>query len=184
MSSKELSLSDWQVQGHKESTYYCQFLSDKLVRLPSGRNVTVREMTQQLSLKPRGTFHAWFWMPLSKVVEIAYHFIAEGWVGLSHRCRTLDHLRIKVELLVMGTLAMVSGSVHSFCQLQTVTDICATDHSNFFLLFVEKMATISDEYIHLPRTPDELFAVMKRYEQDGLPYMCVGQTVPLVITTG
>ncbi len=67
----------------------------------------------------------------------------------------------------MGTLAMVGVSVHSFQQMHTVTQICATDHSNFFLLFVEKMESLSDEYIHLPRTPANLFEVMKRYCDDS-----------------
>ncbi len=84
-------------------------------------------------------------------MEIADCFISEGWIGLSHHCHTLDRLQIKSELLVMGTLAMIGGSVRSFRQMHTVTQICATEHSNFFLLFVEKMASsLSDEYIHLP----------------------------------
>ncbi len=86
-----------------------------------------------------------------------------------HHCRTLERLQIKAELLVMGALAMVGGSVHSFRQLHTVTQICATDHSNFFLTFVEKMASLLDEYIHLPWTPANLFEDMKRYEEVGLP---------------
>jgi hypothetical protein len=119
-------------------------------------------MTEHLSLKPLSTFRAWFHMPHYKVVEIANRFILEGWIGLSHHCRTLDRLQIKAELLVMGALAMLGGSVHSFRQMHTVTQICATDHSNFFLMFVEKMASLSDEYIHLPWTPADLFEVMKR----------------------
>ena len=34
---------------------------------------------------------------------------------------------------------------------------------------MEKMASLSDEYIHLPRTPADLFEVMKHYEEVGLP---------------
>jgi hypothetical protein len=108
-------------------------------------------------------------MPLYKVVEIADQSISEGWIGLLHHCLTLDRLQIKAELLVMGALTMVGGSVHSFRQMHTVTQICATDHSNFFLLFVEKMASLSDEYIHLPWTPADLFEVTKHYEEVGLP---------------
>jgi hypothetical protein len=83
---------------YEESTYYCQFLSDRLVHLPSGCNVTVREMTEHLSLKPLSTFRAWFRMPLYKVVEIVDRFISEGWIGLSHHCRMLDRLQIKSQL--------------------------------------------------------------------------------------
>jgi hypothetical protein len=154
---------------YEESTYYCQFLSDKLIRLPSGRSATVREMTEQLSLKPHSMFRSWFRMTLYKVVEIADRFILEGWVGLSHHCRTADRLQIKTELLVMGALAMVRGTVHGFRQLHTVTQICASEHSTFFLLFVEKVASLSPEYIHLPRTPADLAHIMKKYDEVGLP---------------
>jgi hypothetical protein len=159
----------YRIGKYEESTYYCQFLSDKLVRSPSGRNVTVREMTEHLSLKPLSTFRVWFRVPLYKVVEIADRFISEGWIGLSQHCRSLDRLQIKSELLVMGALAMIGGSVRSFRQMHTVTQIGATEHSNFFLLFVEKMAGLSDEFIHLPRTPADLFQVMEHYEEVGLP---------------
>jgi hypothetical protein len=124
------------IEKYEESTYYCQFLSDKLVHLPSGRNVTVQEMTEHLSLKPLSTFRAWFHMPHYKVVEIANRFILEGWIGLSHHCRTLDRLQIKAELLVMGALAMLGGSVHSFQQMHTVTQICATDHSRAYRMSI------------------------------------------------
>ncbi len=126
-------------------------------------------MTKHLSLKPLSMFRSWFRMTLYKVVEIADHFILEGWVSLWHHCCTLDRLQIKTELLVMGVLAMVGGTAHSFRQLPTVTQICATEPSNFFLLFVEKMTSLLAEYIHLPWTPADLSQVMKRYEEVGLP---------------
>ena len=100
-----------------------QFLSNKLVRLPSGCNVTVRKMSKHLSLKPLSTFRAWLCMPLYKVVEIANRFILEGWVSLLHHCHTLDRLQITTEILLMGALAMVGGSVHGFQQMHTVTQI-------------------------------------------------------------
>jgi hypothetical protein len=46
--------------------------------------------------------------------------------------------------------------MQSFRQLYTVTHICAMDHSKFFLTFVEKMVSILDEYVHMPRTPKKL----------------------------
>lgn len=59
--------------------------------------------------------------------------------------------------------------MNSFRQLRTVTHICATDHSNFFLLFVRRMWSIRDEYISLPRDEEELEQIMRRYEEVGLP---------------
>ncbi len=117
---------------YASSTYYCQFLSENLVRTPGGRFMSVREMTEHISKNPRSTFRAWFCMPLFKVVEIADRFILEGWLRLSHHCRTLEKLQIKAELLIMGSLAMIGGTVQNFRQLHTVTNIYGTDHSKFF----------------------------------------------------
>jgi hypothetical protein len=159
----------YKIGEYESSTYYRQFLSDKLVRTPGGRRITVRHMTDRISRMPKSTFRAWFRMPLFKVVEIADRFIAEGWLGLSHHCRQLQRLQMKAELLVMGTLAMIGGTIQSFRQLKTLTHMSATEHSKFFLTFVEKMASISNEYIYMPRTPEELNEIMKCYEEVGLP---------------
>ena len=132
----------YKIGEYASSTYYRKFLSDKLVRTPSGRRITVQHTTDRISRMPKSTFRAWFRMPLFKVVEIADRFIAEGWLGLSHHCRQLERLQMKAELLVMGTLAMIGGTIQSFRQLKTLTHISATEHSKFFLTFVEKIVSI------------------------------------------
>ena len=113
----------YKIGEYESSTYYRQFLSDKLVRTPGGRRITVRHMTDRISRMPKSTFRAWFRMPLFKVVEIADRFIAEGWLGLSHHCRQLQRLQMKAELLVMGTLAMIGGTLQPFRQLKMLTNI-------------------------------------------------------------
>jgi hypothetical protein len=104
-------------------------------------------------------------MPLFKVLDIVDRFIAEGWVGLWHHCQTSAHLQLKVKLLVLGTLAMIGGML----QLKALMHIYASDHSNFFLSFVEHVSSIADEYIFMPRTLDELASMMRHYEEVGLP---------------
>ena len=126
-------------------------------------------MTAHISKNPQSAFRAWFRMPLFKVVEIADRFVMEGWLRLSHHCCTLEKLQIKAELLIMGSLAMISGTLLNFRQLKTVTNLSGTDHSKFFLTFVENMASISDEYVHMPQTPKDVSSTMKRYEEVGLP---------------
>ncbi len=69
----------------------------------------------------------------------------------------------------MGALAILGGTVSFFRQLPTMTHICATEHYKFFLLFVEKLWSIADEYIYLPREEDDLRRVMADYEEVGLP---------------
>jgi hypothetical protein len=108
-------------------------------------------------------------MTLSKVGEIVDRFITEGWIVLTHHCRNNERLQVKAELLVLGALAMLAGTLQSFRQLKTLTHICASDHSTFFLKFVNRVSSIHGEYIFMPRTHEELGPIMRRYEEAGLP---------------
>ena len=106
------------------------------------------------------------------VYDIVNRFIAEGWVWITHHCCTPDHLKIKAELLVLGTLAMLGGKLQSFRQLKLLTHICASDHSNVYLSFVAHVASISHEYVFMPRRMEELLPIMRRYKEEGLPGCC------------
>lgn len=108
-------------------------------------------------------------MPLYKVELLSQRFLDDKWIGLSQHCRTESKLRINIDLLIMGALAVLGGTVHSFRKLPTVTNICATEHSKFFHLFISKLYSIRSEYIYMPRDTEELQSVMKRYEEVGLP---------------
>ena len=108
-------------------------------------------------------------MPLYKVELLSQRFLDDKWIGLSQHCRTESKLRIKIDLLIMGALAVLGGTVHSFRQLPTVTNICATEHSKFFQKFVKYLFDKREDYIYLPRDDLELRAVMQRYEEMGLP---------------
>lgn len=157
---------------YKESNWYKEFLSTDSIETARhiGREMSVREMTHiVLSRNANSEFRAWFRMPLYKVEELVDRFITEEWVHCTHHCRTMDKLRLKTELLILGALTMLGGTMNSFRQLRTVTHICATDHINFFLLFVRRMWSIRDEYISLPRDEEELEQIMRRYEEVGLP---------------
>jgi hypothetical protein len=154
---------------YESSSFYCKFLSDEVILAPSGRMVLVRDITEELSHSPTSSFRSWFRMPLFKVTDIVSRFLAEGWIDLSHHCRSIDRFQIKADLLVLGALAMLGGTLQSFRQLKPLTHICASDHSNFFLTFVERIASISHEYVFMPRTLEELEPIMKRYKEEGLP---------------
>jgi hypothetical protein len=154
---------------YKMSSFYRKFLSDEAVRAPSNRMVTVRDMMDEVSRNPKSCFCSWFRIPLYMVCDIVDCFIAEGWVRITHHCRTPDRLKIKAELLVLVTLAMLGGTLQSFRQLKPLTHICASDHSNFYLSFVAHVASISHEYVFMPRTMEELLPIMCQYEEEGLP---------------
>ena len=159
----------YKIGDYKKATYYTKFLSNAEVSVPGVSHTTVRELTRQQSLNPKSLFRLWFHMPLYKVEEIVKRIIDEKVVSLSHHCRSEDQLAMKVELLVLGTLAVLGGSYSSFRQIPTLTNIGATEHINFFLKFLDFMWSTRDEYIYLPWDACELRMVMKRYEEMGLP---------------
>jgi hypothetical protein len=93
----------YKIGEYASSTYYRQFLSDKLVRTPSGCRIAVRHMTDQISHMPKSTFRAWFRMPLFKVVKIADRYPKElseimkcyEEVGLPGAVGSLDVVHVK-----------------------------------------------------------------------------------------
>jgi hypothetical protein len=134
----------YKIGEYYDSTYFTKFLSHNIVNLPGGRVRTIREHTRRVSCMPKSTFRSWFRMPLAKVEAIAARFVSEKWMTLSKHCSNIYKLKIKSELMVMGALAILGETVSSFCQLPTMTHICATEHSKFFLLFVQKLSSIAD----------------------------------------
>ena len=129
----------------------------------------MQELTRKISLNPKSTFRSWFRMPLYKVEEFAARFVSEKVIVLSHHCRSEDQLKLKAELLVMGSLAILGGSYTTFRQIPTLTNIGSTEHTNFFLKFVDLLWRISDDYIFLPKDEEQLRRVMRQYEEMGLP---------------
>ena len=71
--------------------------------------------------------------------------------------------------MILGSLAVLAGTVQSFCQLLILTNICATEHSYFFLCFVDRIKSISGEYIYHPCDEDEVKQTLACYEEVGLP---------------
>ena len=108
-------------------------------------------------------------MPLYMVQALEAQLIDREVVKLSHHCWTAALLKIKSELLLMGALAILSGTTSGFRNLQIATHICATDHSKFFKKFVRYLFDCRHEYIYLPCNAGELKEVMRSFEEMGLP---------------
>ena len=159
----------YKIGRYETSPYYIHYLSDDTVHIPGANNDTVRNQTKRLSLNPKSIFRSWFKMPLYKVETLAAQLVADEIIHLSHHCRNEASLHIKSELLVLGALAILAGSVNGFRKLQIVTHVCATEHSKFFQKFVKYLFDKRADYIYLPRNELELQAVMKRYEEMGIP---------------
>ena len=151
----------YKIGQYETSPYYKNFLSDEIVRIPGANDNTVRNQAKRLSLNPKSSFRSWFKMPLYKVEALAAQLIADEVIHLSRHCRTNASLHIKSELLVMGALAILAGSVTGFLNLPLLTHICATEHSKFFQRFVKYLFDKRNDYIYLPRNDIELRAVMK-----------------------
>jgi len=155
------------------STFYMKFLSDSVVQVPGEADATVRNITRRQSLNSKSTFWSWFRIPLYKVEEICEIILLAEILTLSQHCRSESQLKTKCELLVLASLAYLGGTFTQFRQIPTLTNICATEHSEFFKKFVQFLYDIRSDYIYLPRNQDELLPVMKRYEEVGLPG-CMG----------
>jgi hypothetical protein len=132
---------------YETSLYYTKYLSNDIVQIPGANDDTVRNQTKRLSLNSKSTFRSWFKMPLYKVETLAEQLLADEIIHLSHHCQNDARLRIKSELLVLGALAILSGSVNGFRKLPLVTHICATDHSTFFKTFVKYLFDNRAKYI-------------------------------------
>ena len=159
----------YKIGRYETSPYYLNYLSDDVVQIPGANDDTVRNQAKRLSLNPNSFFRSWFKMPLYKVETLAALLVADEVIHFSHHCRTEASLHIKSELLVLGALAILSGSVNGFRKLPLVTHICATEHSKFFQKFVKYLFDKREDYIYLPHDDLELRAVMQRYEEMGLP---------------
>ena len=75
---------------------------------------------------------------------------------------------VKAQLLILGTLNVL-GHNNPFRVLPSSTEMSYSEHRAFFHVFLNKMASIREEFIHYPRTPEELSKVMEQYGKVDLP---------------
>ena len=103
--------------------YYLNYLSDKMINIPGSHVDTVQNQAQQLSLNPKSDFWLAFKMPLYMVQALEAQLIDREVVKLSHHCWTAALLKIKSELLLMGALAILSGTTSGFRNLQIASSL-------------------------------------------------------------
>ena len=133
----------------------------------------VRERTRTLSKRDRyGEFRSHFRVTLDKMEELVELFLSNGWIRRTQHCRDDHTLRVKAELLILSCLKVLSHATPFRC-LTNDTNISFTEHRLFFHKFIEKMCSMRDEYVHLPRNNEELKQIMSRYDSQYLPG-CIG----------
>ena len=147
-----------------QASWYRQYLT---------RDNGMRDRTYHLSQRDRfGTFRAHFRMPLQKVDKLVDMFLSKGWIKYSHHCRSPTILQIKAELLILSCLNILAHGT-PFRALESSTNISYSEIRKFFHFFLDKMCSIQDEFIYLPRDEEELNETMEQYESVGLPG-CIG----------
>ena len=158
------SFGDWMT-----STFYLDWLDD--VVHPGG-TVSARNRTYEQSQDPRSTFRSWVRLTLRKVDILVDRFLREGWITYTKHCRSRERLQSKAEVLIIGSLCLLAGTVRNCRQFRTLTKISGTEHQKFFNFFVAKLYDIRGEFIHLPRNMSELKSIMDCYDSQGLPGCC------------
>lgn len=129
----------------------------------------VRHKTYVLSSRDRfGEFRCHFRMPLFKVDDLVDMFLDKGWIHKTKHCNNDDRLKLKAQLLILGTLNIL-GHNKPFRALHESTEISTEEHRVFFHVFLDKMYSIQQDFIHYPDTREELSKVMKRYATKNLP---------------
>ena len=132
----------------------------------------VRDRTYFLSSRDRfGEFRCLFRVPLSKVDELVSIFLENDWVPKSRWPETDEEIKAKAELLIMSVLNVL-GHNNPFRVLRSNTEIGLKRHHAFFHHFLLKMYSLRDDYIYLPRTPEDLAKVTATYAAKHLPGCC------------
>ena len=98
-------------------------------------------------------------------------FLEKGWIPIGRATETDKEFKLKAELLIMSALNVL-GHNSPFRSLQSNTEINHERHRTFFHHFLTKMYSIRDEFIYLPRTPEELAEVMGPYTAKNVPGAC------------
>ena len=132
----------------------------------------IRTRTYYLSERDRfGQFRCLFRVPLKKVDDLVSIFLEKGWIPIGRATETDEEFKLKAELLIMSALNVL-GHNSPFRSLQSNTEINHERHRAFFHHFLTKMYSIRDEFIYLPRTPEELAEVMGPYTAKNVPGAC------------
>ena len=129
----------------------------------------VREQTRILARRDRfGEFRSHFRVTFEKFEYLVDLFLSNGWIRRTKHCRDDHTLRVKAELLILSCLNILGNST-PFRQLTASTNISFSEHRHFFHLFIDKLYSVRDNYIFLPRNELELSKITDRYKAQGLP---------------
>jgi hypothetical protein len=128
-----------------------------------------RDLTHELSSSDRfGEFRSLFRMKLEKVEELTDILIERGYIVEPRTLKFRAEFRERSELLVMTALYRL-GNGNSYRQCRSNTYISVSEIRKFFVIFLDAIVDMRDEYVYLPRNITELRQLTKDYEEQGLP---------------
>jgi len=128
-----------------------------------------RELTHELSSSDRfGEFRSLFRMKLEKVEELTNILVERDFITVPRSLKFRHEFRERSELLVMTALFRL-GNGNSYRQCRSNTYISVSEIRKFFIIFLNAIVAMKDEYIYLPRNISELRKLTRDYEEQGLP---------------
>ena len=131
-----------------------------------------RDMTHELSSSDRfGEFRSLFRKNLEKMEELTDILIRRGYIQQPRTLKFREEFRERSELFVLTPLFRL-GNGNSFRQCRSNTYISVSEIRKFFVIFLDAIVEMKDEFVYLPRNITELRRLTSDYDEVGLPGCC------------
>ncbi len=109
-----------------------------------------RELTHELSSSDRfGEFRSLFRIKLEKVEELTNILVERDFITVPRSLKFHHEFRERSELLVLTALFRL-GNGNSYRQCRSNTYISVSEIKKFFIIFLNAIVAMKDEYIYLP----------------------------------
>ena len=133
---------------------------------------TTRDLHRELSRSDRfGEFRSLFRMNLDKMEELTDIFIRRGYIQQPRTLKFREEFRERSELFILTALFRL-GNGNSFRQCRSNTYISVSEIKKFFMIFLDAIVEMKDEFVYLPRNMTELRSLTSDYDEVGLPGCC------------
>jgi len=110
-------------------------------------------------------------MNLDKMEELTDIFIRRGYIQQPRTLKFREEFRERSELFILTALFRL-GNGNSFRQCRSNTYISVSEIRKFFMIFLDAIVEMKDEFVYLPRNMTELRSLTSDYDEVGLPGCC------------
>jgi hypothetical protein len=143
-----------------DSNYVRKFLCDD-----------IRDITYEKSRDRNSVFRSHFRVPLSFIDTLTEMFISRGWVKCTKRCHNEYMLSMRTQLFIMCALEHL-GNRRPHRQFETETNMCFSEHQQFFNTFLDRMYARRFDHVAFPSTLEGLQSLSCQYHRQHLPGAC------------